>query len=108
MTGNKILLDTSIIIEVLNGNKKIADKINDLKGFSVSSIVLGELFVGINRVANKLKHFKMLSDFIELCTVINVDKDTAVCYGELTASLYKKGKPLPTNDIWIAAIAKTV
>ena len=106
MSGNKILLDTSIIIEVLNGNKKIADKLNDLKEFSISSVVLGELFVGINRVANKQKHFKILNDFINLSTIVDVDKDTAVCYGELMASLYKKGKPIPTNDIWIAAIAK--
>ena len=25
---------------------------------------------------------------------------------EIIATLYKKGKPIPTNDVWIAAIAK--
>ena len=106
MTGNKVLLDTNIIIEVLNGNQKIADKINGLGSFSISSVVLGELYIGINRVANRPKHLKILNDFIGLCTVLDIDKETAMHYGELIAALYKKGKPLPTNDVWIMASAK--
>lgn len=105
-TGNKILLDTNIIIEVLNGNKEIADKINKLPGFSICVIVLGELYIGINRIANKQKHFKILNDFLQLCTVIELNAETARHYGEIVAALYKKGKPIPTNDIWIAACAK--
>ena len=106
MTGNKILLDTNIVIEVLNGNKEIADKINDLSGFSISAVVLGELYIGVNRVSNKSKHLKMLRDFLQLCTVIDVTEETAQHYGEITSFLFKKGKPIPTNDIWIAASAK--
>ena len=106
MTGNKILLDTNIVIEIFDGNKSIADKINKLKGFCIPAIVLGELYVGINRVINKPKHLKMLYGFMELSTVITIDKETAKHYGEIIASLYKKGKPIPTNDAWIAAIAK--
>lgn len=58
------------------------------------------------RVTNKAKHLKMLNNFLQLCTVLNIDSFTAQFYGEIVASLYKKGKPLPTNDIWIAATAK--
>ena len=32
--------------------------------------------------------------------------ETAMYYGEIMANLFKKGKPIPTNDVWIAAIAK--
>lgn len=106
MTGNKILLDTSIVIEVLKGNTAIADKINRFPDFSISATVLGELYIGINRVSNKAKHLKMLNDFLQLCTVLPVTEDTARHYGELTSFLYKKGTPVPTNDIWIAASAK--
>lgn len=88
------------------GNKVIADKINDLSNFYISSIVLGELYVGINRVTNKTKHLQKLTSFLELCTVLNVDEGTAKLFGEITAALYKRGKPIPTNDIWIAASIK--
>ena len=106
MTGNKILLDTNIVIEIFDGNKSIAGKIDKLKDFCIPAIVLGELYVGINRVVNKSKHLKMLHNFMELSTIITIDKETAKQYGEIVAKLFKKGKPIPTNDVWIAAIAK--
>lgn len=105
MTGNKFLLDTNIVIEVFDGNKEIADKINKLPEFFLPSIVLGELYTGVNRVANRAKHFKKLTNFLNLCIVLDVDRATAKYYGDITAALYKKGKPLPLNDVWIAAIA---
>jgi tRNA(fMet)-specific endonuclease VapC len=103
MTGNEIFLDSNIVIEIFAGNKVLADKINELPSFYISSIVLGELYIGINRVVNKRKHLNKLAFFLELCTVLNVDETTARFFGEITASLYKKGKPIPTNDVWIAA-----
>ncbi|GAC1303491.1 MAG: hypothetical protein NVSMB24_09580 [Mucilaginibacter sp.] len=103
MTGNEIFLDSNIVIEVFAGNKALADKINELPSFYISSIVLGELYIGINRVVNKSKHLNKLTSFLELCTVLNIDKTTARLFCEITASLYKKGKPIPTNDVWIAA-----
>lgn len=106
MTGNNVLLDTNIIIEVFDGNKAIADKIAGLEGFYISVVVLGELYVGVHRVSNKSKHLKKLQSFLELCTVVNIDDTTAEYFGEIMAALYKKGKPIPTNDVWIAATAK--
>jgi tRNA(fMet)-specific endonuclease VapC len=105
MTGNKYLLDTNIIIEVFRGSKDHAEKISKLRGFYISSIVLGELYVGVNRVNNKEKYLKSLNEFLRGTTVIPIDYETSKLYGKIVASLYKKGKPIPTNDIWIAAVA---
>ena len=35
----------------------------------------------------------------------NIDEDTAEFYAEIKTGLRKRGKPIPTNDIWIASIA---
>jgi tRNA(fMet)-specific endonuclease VapC len=105
MTGNNYLLDTNIVIEIFDGNKKYADKIYKLNNFYLHSIVVGELYTGVNRVKNKANHLKKLLQLLDLCTVLNVDKETSKYYGETIAMLYKKGKPKPTNDVWIAAIA---
>jgi len=61
------------------------------------------MYIGVNRVVNKDKHLKRLNSFLELCTVLDVDAETARYFGEITAYLYKKGKPIPTNDVWKAA-----
>ena len=105
MTRNNFLVDTNIVIEVFKGNKEIADYLYKLPEILISSIVLGELYIGINRVANRAKHLKRLNDFLKLTTILNVDDETAAIYGAIIADLYKLGKPIPTNDVWIAAIA---
>lgn len=105
MTGNSYLIDTNIVIEIFDGNKKFADKLRKQKEFFFPVIAVGELYTGVNRVANKAKHLKLLTDFLTLTTIINIDITTAKHYGDIIASLYKKGKPIPTNDVWIAALA---
>jgi len=105
MTGNSYLIDTNIVIEIFDGNKKFADKLRKQKEFFFPVIAIGELYTGVNRVANKAKHLKLLIDFLTLTTIINIDITTAKHYGDIIASLYKKGKPIPTNDVWIAALA---
>ena len=67
---------------------------------------MGELYIGIHRVTNKKKHLKRFNDFLSGCTVTDIDTETAGYYGEMVSKLYKKGKPIPMNDIWIAASAK--
>jgi tRNA(fMet)-specific endonuclease VapC len=37
---------------------------------------------------------------------LKVDEETSLAYGNIKAALRKKGKPIPENDIWIAAIAE--
>jgi tRNA(fMet)-specific endonuclease VapC len=37
--------------------------------------------------------------------IVPCDQATAQIYGEIKAGLRKKGRPLPDNDIWIAAQA---
>ena len=105
MTGNNYLLDTNIVIEIFDGNKDYADNISKEETLYLPSIVLGELYTGVYRVANKPKHLKKLTDFLGLCTVLNIDSLTSKYYGETIAALYKKGKPIPTNDVWIASLA---
>lgn len=104
-TGNNYLLDSNIVIEIFNGNKTFADRVSTEKKLYLPCIVLGELYTGANRVLDRSKHLKMLTDFLKFCVVINIDSSTAKYYGEMIATLYKKGKPIPTNDAWIAAIA---
>lgn len=53
MSGNKGLLDTNVIIDFFSGEEKVVKQVSKLKQVYITSIVLGELYIGINRVANK-------------------------------------------------------
>jgi tRNA(fMet)-specific endonuclease VapC len=106
MNGNDFLVDTNIIIEVLKKNKDFIDKLDQIVTFYVSSIVCGELLTGVYRAENKEKQLQGISLFLESCEVLQLDFATANSYAQIAATLQKKGKPIPTNDIWIAATAK--
>jgi tRNA(fMet)-specific endonuclease VapC len=39
------------------------------------------------------------------CELIAPDRATAVIYGRIQSDLRRRGRPIPTNDVWIAALA---
>jgi tRNA(fMet)-specific endonuclease VapC len=43
---------------------------------------------------------------VSKCTVLKVDQYTAEIYAQIRFELKQKGRPLPDNDIWIAALAR--
>ena len=101
-----MLLDTNIVIEVFRGDDKLSDFLDKQSVVDVPSVVLGELYLGAYRSANPTKHLKKIKNFIERCTVLSVDSQTADNFGFIKSDLLSKGKPIPENDIWIAAIAR--
>ena len=104
MTGNSCLLDTSIIIHSFKDNK-IAEQLDEFINVYVPSIAAGELFFGAYRSANVKKHIEQIHLFLQKCIIVNPNGETADAYGNIKAKLKDKGKPIPENDIWIAAIA---
>ena len=73
----RILLDTNIIIRIFGGDKTLVDKLNKKSVFYIPSIVVGELYVGVNRVTNRSKHLKMLEEFISQANILPVDLEQA-------------------------------
>lgn len=105
MSKIKYLLDTNIVIDLFHNNKQIVTKLRKIKPLYISSIVFGELSYGVEKAMRKEKHLKQLLEFTKLCSVIPITKATSIIYGKLKKQLKIKGKPIPENDIWIAAHA---
>ena len=105
MTGNNVLLDISAVIDLFKGNAEILKLLSVTQNIYVSSIVIGELYYGVQRAANIEKHTAQVEDFVSLCKVLSVTLGTSKFYATIKNELRKKGKPIPENDIWIAATA---
>ncbi|RZK68657.1 MAG: type II toxin-antitoxin system VapC family toxin [Pedobacter sp.] len=106
MTGNN-LLDTNIVIELFKGNPKITAFLETLEeDINIPFAVLGELYLGAYRSANPKKHIKQINSFLESCNVLIADDETANQYALIKTALLQKGKPIPENDMWIAAVSK--
>lgn len=105
MTGNKVLLDTNIVIELFKGDQKILAFLDEQQNVFIAAAVLAELYLGAYRSANEQKHIDQIRTFLLQCTVLSADQATAESCAKVKAALLKKGKPIPENDIWIAATA---
>jgi tRNA(fMet)-specific endonuclease VapC len=105
MTGNKVLLDTNIVIELFKGDQKILRFLDEQQNVFIATAVLAELYLGAFRSANEQKHLEQIKHFLLKCTVLSADQVTAEACAKVKAALLKKGKPIPENDIWIAATA---
>ncbi len=91
----------------MRGERGIVDLLDRAEWIGVPSIVLGELYSGFLIGRDADRNEAELERFLAHPVVeeIAVDHDVARTYAEIVLTLRRRGKPLPTNDIWIAASA---
>jgi tRNA(fMet)-specific endonuclease VapC len=105
MTG-KVLLDTNIVIALFADEASVKQQLAIVGEIFIPSIVLGELYYGARKSARAEQNIARIDEFAAGNTVLLCDTTTARQYGVIKAQLRVKGKPIPENDIWIAAIAE--
>ena len=103
----KVLLDTNAYSALRRGHEFVAEQVRSSEEVLLSSIVVGELLFGFRNGSRYEENAQGLKSFLEDQNVrlLPVTWDTADLFGRISAALRKKGRPIPTNDIWIAAHA---
>jgi tRNA(fMet)-specific endonuclease VapC len=71
----------------------------------VSSVSVGELIFGALKSTNQAQNLARIDEFVDSSVVLPCDADTARCYAGIKHELRNKGRPIPDNDLWIAALA---
>jgi tRNA(fMet)-specific endonuclease VapC len=102
-----VLIDTNAFSELLRGNKFILEYLDKSDSVIMTIIVVAELLAGF-KVGSKEKENKIiLQDLLSHPKVIvaNASLKTASIFSEIKHYLKLNGKPIPINDIWIAAHA---
>lgn len=105
MSG-RLLLDTNIVIAVLNGDETIPPRLDAAEIVGISVTVIGELLYGAKKSHHVQDNINKIKRFVNRCSIFSVNEDTAEFYSTIKAELTKKGNPIPENDIWIAATAR--
>ena len=103
MTGNSVVADTNIFIDLMKGNEAIAKKLESFDEVYLSPVVLVELYFGAYRSANPEKHLRKIAIAIRESKLLTIDAATAEIFVTIKLALFAKGNPIPENDIWIAA-----
>ncbi len=103
----KRLLDTNVYSALKRGNAAVAELVRESEHLFFSVIVVGELLHGFRCGSRYQQNRRELEEMLArpFVTLLDVTSSTADRFARITAALRKKGTPIPTNDIWIAAAA---
>lgn len=103
----KLLLDTNRLSDALAEDDEVLDRLEAAEEIHVPVIVLGELragFLGGKRAAQNEERLQwfLAQDGV---TALPIDGPVSHRYAEIHRVLRRAGTPIPTNDLWIAALA---
>lgn len=102
--GPKYLLDTVIVAGYFNGDPAIQRHLTGVTIY-VASTTIGELYFGAYKSQRVAQNIQNIREFIRITRVLPCTEFTGDWYGQIKAELQAKGRPIPENDIWIAAAA---
>jgi len=107
MEMRKVLLDTNIYVAFKRNDMEIVDAFRHLDYIGIDVTVLAELYSGFKCGKKEKLNRIELKEFINNPRVHLLEHDytTAEYYSIIYFNLREKGSPIPTNDIWIAAVA---
>jgi tRNA(fMet)-specific endonuclease VapC len=101
-----VILDTNGLSAMADGDAGLEPLLREAAEIALPAIVLGEYRFGIRQSRSRARYERWLEGVIASCRVLAVDKDTAEQYAEVRDELKRKGRPIPGNDVWIAALAR--
>jgi tRNA(fMet)-specific endonuclease VapC len=104
MSG-RYLLDTNIIIALFADETVVKNNLAQANEVFISSVAVGELCYGAKKSGRAQANLARVDELIINIIVLGCNHETARQYGEVKNKLRLKGRPLPENDIWIAAVA---
>lgn len=105
----RYLLDTNICIYIQRQKPgEVFERFEKLKpgDVAISVITWGELLYGAEKSQQRKKALQLLEEFKTFVPVLPMPENAGKTYGTIRASLESTGKPIGSNDLWIAAHAK--
>ena len=103
----RLAIDTSVYVAFKNNDADVVDVFRACDVIGVDIAVIAELYAGFSLGSKEAKNRRELETFLNAprVDVLTHDVETAEYYAMIVKKLKAKGKPIPTNDIWIAANA---
>jgi tRNA(fMet)-specific endonuclease VapC len=98
-----VILDTNSLSAYADGVSAAVAAVNSATAVELSVISLGEFRFGIAQSRYKMDYERWLRDNLPFYGILDIDQDTAAAYAEIRLELKQAGRPIPVNDLWIAA-----
>ena len=101
-----MILDTNAVSALLAGEPALGDVLAAQERHQLPVVVIGEYRYGLLRSRHREPLERLLGELADECEVLEVGRVTAQHYAEVRDELRRRGRPIPENDVWIAALAR--
>jgi tRNA(fMet)-specific endonuclease VapC len=101
-----LILDTNALSAAADLEAAAMAVVAHAPRLAVPVVVLGEYRLGIAQSRYRAEYEKWLREWIVAVTILDVDQETARHYADIGLELKRTGRPIPTNDLWIAALCR--
>lgn len=101
-----MILDTNAVSALLAGEPSLEQVLSTRRRHHLPVVVIGEYRYGLLRSRHRPHLEPLLEILIRESTVLPVDAATAAAYSLVREDLRRAGRPIPENDVWIAALAR--
>lgn len=103
----KLILDTNRYRDLDQAVSEVLETVRQASEVCLPFVVLAELHAGFRGGSKRLENERRLNKFLAQpgVRVLWPDEPTVDMVADLSVELKKQGTPIPTHDIWIAALA---
>ena len=101
-----MILDTNGFSAMAEGDPELEPILATASELAIPVIVLGEYRYGIAQSRNRSRYEKWMVEILPSCRILRIDEATASEYAQIRVELKERGRPIPGNDGWIAALAR--
>ncbi len=101
-----LIFDTNALSAFADGDEKLLNAVENEHDLALPTIVLGEYLYGIHQSRLRATYQAWIKANLSFFAILPVVLETAQRYSEIRHELKAAGTPIPTNDLWIAALAR--
>jgi predicted nucleic acid-binding protein len=101
-----VIIDTNALSAYLDRAPEAVEMVSEARELAIPVIVVGEFAFGIAQSRYREVYERSLQRMLDRCTVLDIGLETARHYAAIRLELKAAGKPIPANDIWIAALSR--
>jgi len=101
-----MILDANAVSAAADDDPAIIAILARAEQVAIPVIVLGEYRYGIAQSRRRATYENWLAGLLHDCFVLDINEPTTHHYAEIVLELKRIGKPIPTNDLWIAALCR--
>lgn len=97
--NGRFSLDTNIVIHLFKNDPIITKTLVTVSTFCLPIPVIAELLFTARNSSRQKENLKVYNEFIDVCNVLNITRETANHYSVIRLELKQKGRPIPENDL---------